>query len=904
MISVASEDSLHSEMGEEGRTFRDHYLPLQITNPSCIVLTAVRSTLDLRAAINNLSHFRGLESEDPYLHVREFLDYCATVKYRGVSEEQIYLRLFPFSLKDKAKTWLYSLTPNSIATWTVLCSKFLAKFFPMQKTTNLRRLIMQFTQNDGEEFFTCWERFNDLLSKCPHHGFDKWQLVQFFCEGLSAHSRQLLESRSGVEFMSMAEEDLWNFLESLSESSQQWAFASRGEKGTSHVSSQPKKGGIYEVSGETNVNAKIASLTREVEALKMGKGGSSSVRPISEVCQLCETPDHTAKTCLSMEAFNECIAEQANSLNSYKKPYGSPFSDTYNPNWRNHPRFSWSQGQTQNNQGMQPMQAPMQSQTTFPPMSQQAPQYVPPHLRKPSLEETLQQFMQNTSQELSVLKTQMSQLATVVGEREKGTFPSQPVPNPKGQLETRGTSTSGPREHIQAITTLRSGRQIGTTGQTPSEDEESDRSQPMIAGEPNRTTSVVEPESHSTSDVPGQTVVPPVRNFIPAAPFPQRLQKPKKGNHFNEIMDVFKQVKINIPFLDAIQQIPSYAKFLKDLCTVKRGLNVHKKAFLCEQVSSILQHRTPPKYKDPGCPTISCVIGEHKIERALLDLGASVNLLPYSVYEQLGLGELKPTGVTLQLADRSIKIPRGIVEDVLIQVDKFFFPVDFIVLDTQPVINPDNHIPVILGRPFLATSNALINCRNGVMKLSFGNMSVELNVFDISSKHSDSDECYEVNLIESLVHDRFFQSSYEDPLEECLAHFGCDFDMDCVSEEVNALLDSTPLMDTDEWKAKVLPLYSMESPHTPAVPSVESPPKLDLKPLPAELKYAFLGPEESLPVIIAAELTVEQEAKLIDVLREHKSAIGWTIADIKGISPSVCMHRIHLEENAKASREM
>ena len=109
------------------------------------------------------------------------------------------------------------------------------------------------------------------------------------------------------------------------------------------------------------------------------------------------------------------------------------------------------------------------------------------------------------------------------------------------------------------------------------------------------------------------------------------------------------------------------------------------------------------------------------MERVLLDLGASVNLLSFSVYEQLALGELKPTSATFQLVDRSIKIPRGIVEYVLVQIDKFYYLVDFIILDTQPVSNSKAQILVILGRPFLATSNALINCRNGVLKLSFGN---------------------------------------------------------------------------------------------------------------------------------------------------------------------------------------
>jgi hypothetical protein len=232
------------------------------------------------------------------------------------------------------------------------------------------------------------------------------------------------------------------------------------------------------------------------------------------------------------------------------------------------------------------------------------------------------------------------------------------------------------------------------------------------------------------------------------------MTKQRKVNHNYEIFDIFKEVRINISFLDAIKLIPSYAKFLKDLCTVKRKLNVKKKAFLAEQVSVILQNNNALKYKDPSCPTISCFIGEHKIKRALLDLGASVNLLPYSVFQSLNLGELKPTSVTLLLADRSVKVPREIVEDVLVQVDKFIYHVDFIVLDTQPV-QTCNSIPIILGRPFLATSNALINCRNELMNLSFGNMILEMNIFNICKQPGDDNDLQEVDLIEELVYDQY-----------------------------------------------------------------------------------------------------------------------------------------------------
>ena len=152
-----------------------------------------------------------------------------------------------------------------------------------------------------------------------------------------------------------------------------------------------------------------------------------------------------------------------------------------------------------------------------------------------------------------------------------------------------------------------------------------------------------------------------------------------------EILEVLKQAKIIIPLLDMIKQVLTYAKFLKDLCTVKRRIKLSKKTFLTEQVNAIIENKAMVKYKDPGCTTISVQIGDSFVERALLDLGASVNLLLYSICKQLGLGELKATTITLSLVDRSIKVPKGVVEDVLVQVEKFYFPVDFVMLDTKPL---------------------------------------------------------------------------------------------------------------------------------------------------------------------------------------------------------------------------
>ena len=305
-------------------------------------------------------------------------------------------------------------------------------------------------------------------------------------------------------------------------------------------------------------------------------------------------------------------------------------------------------------------------------------------------------------------------------------------------------------DEAKAVITLRSGKEVKQPIPKPAKE--------------GQDTKEAEPEEGVIKENAVKKRTPP--------PFPQPLKAKKNSINQAEILEVLRQVKVNIPLLDMIKQVPTYAKFLKDLCTVKRGLNVDKKAFLIEQVSAIIQCKTLVKYKDPGCPTISVNIGGTYVEKALLDLGASVNILPYSMYKQLGLRELKPTSITLSLADRSIKIPKGTMEDVLIQVDKFYYPVDFIVLDTEPVVVGTNYVPIILRRPFLATSNAIINCQNGVMQLTFGNMTLELNIFHLSKKHMQPMEegPEEVCIIDTILEEQAEQQQMQDVLIEELSN--------------------------------------------------------------------------------------------------------------------------------------
>ena len=387
---------------------------------------------------------------------------------------------------------------------------------------------------------------------------------------------------------------------------------------------------------------------------------------------------------------------------------------------------------------------------------------------------------------------------------------------------------------------------------------------------------------------------------VPPAPYPHRLRAPKKLNNHSEIYELFKPVKVSIPLLDAIKKIPSYAKFLKEFCIVKRKLGVNKNAFMTKP-TSLIRNNLPLKYKDPRSPTISIVVGNSKLGHALVDLGASVNLLPYSVYVKLGLGEVEPTNITLQLADRSVKIPRGLVKDVLVQVDKLYFPMDFFVLDTQHVVNQGTQFPVILGRPFLATTNSIIHCRGGLMTLSFGNMTVNLNIFNVIKEIGDDEDVCEVNMIESVVQNYADHVSYNDPLKSCLVSSSCVEEVTTSElEYLHSIIEHSKVMEANGWAPRFEKLPSIED---KVLPSEEKAPKLELKPLPSHLKYAFLGVEDTFPVIISSSLVSNQENELLEILRTHKTVIGLTIADIKGISPLICTHRIHLEEDVKPSRQ-
>ncbi|CAN6711680.1 unnamed protein product [Malus baccata var. baccata] len=228
----------------------------------------------------------------------------------------------------------------------------------------------------------------------------------------------------------------------------------------------------------------------------------------------------------------------------------------------------------------------------------------------------------------------------------------------------------------------------------------------------------------------------------------QMFMQSKKDDSKNDILDTFRKMQVNIPLLDAIKQVPKYAKFLKELCTTRKRASNKEMVRVSENVSAVLQRKLPPKCKDPGSFTIPCVIRKTRFESAMLDLGASINVIPYSIYASMNLGELKNDGVIIQLADRSNAYPKGVLEDVLVQVNHLVFPADFYMLEMEDS-NHSSQLPILLGRPFMKTSRTKIDVFKGTLTMEFDGDVIDFNISDAMRYLHDGHSCFFIDVIDS-----------------------------------------------------------------------------------------------------------------------------------------------------------
>ncbi|KAJ0948045.1 putative aspartic peptidase domain superfamily [Helianthus annuus] len=351
-------------------------------------------------------------------------------------------------------------------------------------------------------------------------------------------------------------------------------------------------------------------------------------------------------------------------------------------------------------------------------------------------------------------------------------------------------------------------------------------------------------------------VVPSPNVDISRAPFPSRLKNQTYSKEYGKFLEIFKQLRINLPFIEALQSMPKYAKFLKDLLKRKDRLGEVSNIPLSGGCSAVVLNKVPEKLTDPGLFTIPCLFRSDTECRALADLGASINLMPYSLYERLGLGELSPTRMSLSLADRSVKYPRGIIENLLVKVDKFVFPVDFVVLDMEA----DEKVPIILGRPFLCTAKAVIDVFDGKITLQVGEERVSFEIARSMDHPSGSDD------LSSPCHSVYFIESFLSCVDHCFDYIsGADLvksKLDEVVDKVEEVANESEEAEENEWVPEVLELSEVKS-EVESTP-LEKPAPLELKVLPSHLEYAFIGEGSNFPVIISSKLEEGEKGRLLE----------------------------------------
>ncbi|XP_076948303.1 uncharacterized protein LOC143620500 [Bidens hawaiensis] len=250
----------------------------------------------------------------------------------------------------------------------------------------------------------------------------------------------------------------------------------------------------------------------------------------------------------------------------------------------------------------------------------------------------------------------------------------------------------------------------------------------------------------------------PVRTYVPPIPYPGRLKKQKMEEQYGKFLELFKQLHINLSFLVALKEMPKYAKFLKEVLSNKKKLEELSCVTSNEECSAILLNKLPKKITDSSSFTIPCLISSLSVSNALADLGASINLMPCYVFANIDLGEPKLTRISIQLVDRSVKYPRGIVENMLVKIDIFVFPVDFVILD----MDEDKNVPLILGRPFLATARALIDVYTDRLTLRVRDEDVTFDIWRSMRHPHDHDDVLYIDTIDSCVCEHIQDTCEED----------------------------------------------------------------------------------------------------------------------------------------------
>ncbi|CAN6579350.1 unnamed protein product [Malus baccata var. baccata] len=685
--SVSEFEEEVEDMAVDNRTIKELSASgLDYAIPLCIqyLRAAPDKTAEFELKSSLLHHipkYHGLSMENPNKHLQEFEVVCSSMTPVNVDESILKMKAFPFSLLEKAKDWLYELAPGTVISWESMKRAFLEKFFPTSRVILLRKRISGIQQDEGESFPTYYERFKSLVASCPQHQMKEELLLQYFYEGLLPIERQMLDASAGGALVDKTPTAAKMLIANRALNAQQYEGV--GQR------SMPRQHQVNEVSAITELQNQMANLTTLLSQVVEGP----KVKTVAS-CGVCSMQNHHTDKCPQLIENGGWETFNAVGYGNQYQSRGDPFSNTYNPSWRDHPNFKWRDPQqVQQQSGFKQQPPGFYQKPLAPPQAQAQPAQSNAGDSSDNdkifqLLTTLTQEVQTQNKERQIqdkrvdnLEKQVGQIAEFMGQfREQGRLPSSTVVNPRGGVET-----------AKAIP-LRSGKEVGTEPQPFKSALKEDEKLQIEEEEQAKATTRIEqplpqPPKPSNPVKKGKEGTIQVNSNVipPDVPFPSRFLQAKNEEEEKDVLETFRKVHVNIPLLDAIKQIPKYAMFLKKLCTTRKRIREKEVVHVSENISALLQRKLPPKCKDPGSFTIPCVIGKTRFDHTMLDLGASINVMPYSVYASMNLGKLKNDGVIIQLADRSNAYPKGVLEDVLVQVDHLIFPADFYVLDDRSI---------------------------------------------------------------------------------------------------------------------------------------------------------------------------------------------------------------------------
>ncbi|XP_057779953.1 uncharacterized protein LOC130998554 [Salvia miltiorrhiza] len=568
--------------------------------PSAIVLPEITGNWELKhTLIQILPKYSDMPGEDPQRHLQDFEMACGTVRTASQALEG-------------AREWLYDLPEGSIRTWQELQSKFLEKHFPATRIQNLRTRISNIKMGSREILYEYWGRFKQMLAKCPQHQIPDHDLNRYFVGGLRRQDRQWLHAAYGGSILNKSAAEAFKLIADMAEES-------RDEEGTI-VRTAP----VPNPSAQDDKLDKLCNMFEKfMTNQETSNQGTPNIRKPVKACQLCLANSHATDECPQLFEDEElnAIGQQHN-----------------NQGWRQHENLRYD-----NNNFL----GPNQGQTSNPQQHSQQPQQV----RGSSLSELVHQmaqqqvkFQQETEKFIMEIRggmqnvnSQLSHLAQVVArlESKQGELPS--------QVEVKKVNTM----------TLRGGKELPEVVRKKNH-EEPEVSEEVGMGSADEEELTQEREIKRKAVGKGKEKLSQAEPIIP---FPGRMAKEQEKEELTELVKIFRKVEVNMPLLVALRSMPRCAKFLKELCIRKVKYTDDAKFQVGESVSAVLQRDMPIKYGDPGMFYSPCVIGTMKVEKATLDLGASINVIPLSMYQDLEIGPLKPTRLVIQLADRSNVYP-------------------------------------------------------------------------------------------------------------------------------------------------------------------------------------------------------------------------------------------------------